>query len=298
MLVLSRMAAGDPARAESKGEGDMNQSMSQSVSASYATVTSADGTTIAYERLGSGRPLILVGGALNDRQSTIAGVPAAELLADSFTVYAYDRRGRGDSGDTPPYALEREIEDLAALIAEAGDRVCLFGHSSGAVLALEAALAGLPVSRLAIYEPPYSMDVEAEAGSKAFAAKLTAILAEGRNEDALVYWMTETGMPPDMLEGMRQSPFWQVAQQMAPTLAYDVDVMRHRGDSFVPRERIAGLRPPVLAMAGGESPGWMRDAPRSVAEAAPQGTYKELAGQNHMVPAEVVAPELKEFFEP
>jgi pimeloyl-ACP methyl ester carboxylesterase len=295
-LVPAALVVGETVQAKRKGEGNMDQPATRSLKASYERVTSADGATIAYERRGSGPALILVGGALNDRQSPIAGIPLAELLADDFTVYAYDRRGRGDSDDKLPYGVDRELEDLAALIAEAGTPACLFGHSSGGALALEAAIAGLPVSRLAIYEPPYSMDAAAEADSKAFAARLTAMLSEGRSEDALVFWMTETGMPPDMLEGMRQSPFWQSAQRMAPTLAYDVEVMRRGGDSFVPRQLIEGLRLPVLAMAGGDSPDWMRDASRSVADSAPGGSYLEFPGQDHMVPAEVVAPELTAFF--
>jgi pimeloyl-ACP methyl ester carboxylesterase len=274
----------------------MNQAASPSAGTNCATTKSTDGTTIAYERLGSGPLLILVGGALNDRQSPIAGVPLAELLAGNFTVYAYDRRGRGNSGDTLPYTVDREIEDLAALIAEVGEPVFLWGHSSGAGLVVEAAMAGLPISKLAIYEPPYSIDMEAEAGGKKFAAKLAALLAEGRNEEALVFWMTETGIPPDVLEGMRQSPFWLAARKMAPTLIYDVNIMRHGGDSIVPRERIAGISTPILTMAGSESPDWMRYVPRSLAEAAPNGRYVELGGHSHLVPAEAVAPELRKFF--
>ncbi len=264
--------------------------------ATSSRIRSADGTSIAFERRGSGPPLVLIGGALNDRRSEVAGLPLAELLADDFSVYAYDRRGRGDSSDTPPYAVQREVEDLSALIAEIGQSVFMWGHSSGAALALEAAAAGLPVSRLAIYEPPYSMDPEAEAESRVFEASLAALIREGRRGDAVACFMEGTGMPAEMIAQIRASPAWPGFEAIAPTLCYDIAILRNGGTSYVPAERARLIKAPVLALAGRESPTWMRHATRAVADAAARGKYKDLAGHNHMVPRHVVAPQLKAFF--
>jgi pimeloyl-ACP methyl ester carboxylesterase len=265
-------------------------------SATFSTIRSADGTTIAFERHGAGPPLVLIGGAFNDRRSQVAGVPLAELLADDFSVYAYDRRGRGDSSDTPPYGVQREVEDLSALVAEIGEPVFMWGHSSGAALALEAAAAGLPVSKLAIYEPPYSMDGEAEAGSRVFEASLAALIREDRRGEAVACFMKETGMPAGMIAQIRASPAWAAFEAMAPTLCYDIAILRNGGTSYVPHERVRSIKGPVLALAGSESPTWMRHASRAVADAAARGKYRDLAGHNHMVPRHVVAPQLKAFF--
>ena len=261
-----------------------------------AHVVSSDGSRIAFRRLGAGRPVVLIGGAFNDRDSMIAGGSMAALLADGFAVYAYDRRGRGDSTDAAPFAVEREIDDLAALIADAGEPAFLFGHSSGGALALEAAIAGLPVAGVAVYEPPYSETEAEEAESAAFVAELGRLLAAGDNEAAAQFWLVGTGAPEEMVDGMRDAPYWPGMVRMAPTLAYDAAVMRHGGDSFVPASRIAGIGVPLLAMAGGDSPDFMRNAARRIAAAAPLGRHLELAGENHMVQPKVVAPELKVLF--
>ena len=259
-------------------------------------VTSADGTRIAYETAGSGPPVILIGGAFNDRRSRIAGTPMAALMADAgFSAITFDRRGRGDSGDTLPYAVEREIDDLKALAAAAGGPVALFGHSSGGALALEAAAAGLPVTAIAVYEPAFSMDDAAEAESVAFTAGLAGLIDAGSNGDAAAFFMEGIGMPAEMVAGMRQGPQWPPLEKLAPTLRYDVAVMRHGGDSFVPAARIARIDVPLLAMAGGDSPGWMADAARAIAAAAPQGTYRQVDGYGHNIPAEAVAPILRNF---
>lgn len=153
------------------------------------------GTTIAYERYGQGPPVIVVGGAACDRAVTR---PLAERLASHFTVFNYDRRGRGDSGDTPPYAVEREIEDLAALIAVAGGTASVYGHSSGAGLALQAAAHGLPIAMLVLHEPPYVPDGEEERRiSREYAEKPNVILAEGRRDDAVELFMTTVGTPKE-----------------------------------------------------------------------------------------------------
>src|SRR6185437_6873474 len=183
-------------------------------------VTSADGTTIAFERTGQGPAIILVDGALCSR----AGGPMrglAALLSPHFTVYAYDRRGRNESGDTKPYAVEREVEDIAALLAEAGESACVYGISSGAALALEAASTlGAKVRKLAMYEAPYNSDAAVRQRARDYTDNLTEALAAGRRGDAVELFMTMVGTPADQVAGMRQSPFWPALEAVAPTLAY------------------------------------------------------------------------------
>src|SRR5207253_7648977 len=183
------------------------------------TVISKDGTPIAFDQSGQGPALILVAGAMTTRLDE-AGLSAA--LAPHFTVFAYDRRGRGESGDSAPYAVEREIEDLAALIIEAGGSAFVFGHSSGAALALEAAVQlGEKVTKLAMYEAPYNDEREAKLAWRAYIHQLTELLAANRRGDAVALFMQYVGMPADQIEAMRQSPTWPQFEAIAPTLAYD-----------------------------------------------------------------------------
>jgi pimeloyl-ACP methyl ester carboxylesterase len=258
-------------------------------------VRSKDGTTIAFDRLGDGPAVIVVGGATCDRTITR---PLAEQLAQHFTVINYDRRGRGDSSDTAPYAVEREIEDLAALIAEAGGTASVYGHSSGAALALHAAAHGLPISKLVLHEPPYVPDGEEERRiSREYAEKLKTILAEGRRGDAVELFMTTVGTPQEMVDRMRSEPWWARMEAIAPTLAYDSEVM---GDSrrggTIPVDLVGRVTPPTLVLVGGASPAWMIDVGRQVADAMPNGRHSVLEGQEHVVPPELLAPVLAEFF--
>src|SRR5258708_6054268 len=184
-------------------------------------VRSADGTAIAYERQGDGPALVVVDGALTTRRSE-SKARLVELLSPLLTVYVYDRRGRGDSGDTAPYAVEREIEDIAALISEAGGSVALYGHSSGACLALEAALAlgSVRVSGLAMYEAPYDDDPAARQGWEKYLADMTAALSDGRPGDAAAYFMAFVGTPAAEIETMRLAPFMPWSEALSSTLAY------------------------------------------------------------------------------
>ena len=259
------------------------------------TVTSGDGTTIAFERFGEGPPVILVGGATTYRAMTR---PLAEVLAKDFTVLNYDRRGRGDSGDTQPYAVEREIEDIGALIAEVGGKASVYGHSSGAVLALHAAARGLSVARLVMHEPPFTPDREEERRiSREYGEKIRTILAEGRRGDAAALFMTTTGMPEEMVEGMRGEPWWAGMEAVAPTLLYDSEVMGDISrEGTIPTELLSAVNAPALVLCGGASPGWMIDVGRQVAEGLPDGRLDVLAGQEHVVPPEILAPVLTEFF--
>ncbi|MFG3267324.1 MULTISPECIES: alpha/beta fold hydrolase [Streptomyces] len=254
---------------------------------------SRDGTSLAYARAGQGPAVILVSGAMSTG-GTVA--PLAGLLAPHFTAFWYDRRGRGESGDTAPYAVEREVEDLAALIEAAGGEAALYGVSSGGALALEAAAAGLPVSRVAVYETPFADFSEGGAEERAaYTEHLTEALAHDRRGDAVELFLRLTGLAEEMIQGARQSPMWPAMEGIAPTLAYDDAVM---GDGLVPRERLASLDAPVLSLAGSASPDWLRRAARAVAEAAAKGTYRSLEDQTHMVDPNVLAPVLTEFFTP
>ncbi|GIF77958.1 alpha/beta fold hydrolase [Asanoa siamensis] len=257
-----------------------------------STVTSADGTTIAYERSGTGPAVILVDGAMCYRASgPMRGLAA--VLSPAFTVYAYDRRGRGASGDTAPYAVAREIGDLRALVAEAGDGVFAYGISSGAALLLHAAAAGVPFGGLALYEPPFVSEVDGGTWSRDYTRRLAALLDAGRDGDAIELFMTSVGLPAEMVAGMRTQPFWPMFESIAPTLAYDNAVM---GDSAVPRSVAAEVAVPVLVAAGGASPDNLRVAAKTTAEAVPGAVYRELPGQTHDVTPESLGPVLTDFF--
>ncbi len=257
-------------------------------------VTSKDGSSIAFDRSGRGPAVILVGGAFQCRAIDPRTAQLASLLATSFTVFHYDRRGRGDSSDTPPYSVEREIEDLDALVKAAGGSACVFGNSSGAVLALCAAARGLGIRKLALYEAPFnSGDDNARQAAKGYSKRLAAFLAEGRRGDAAAFAMTSWGVPPEAIAGMRQAPVWPLFESVAPTLAYDDAVMN--GGS-VPTRLLASVTPPVLVLDGGASPAFMRDAADTTASALPNAKRRTLEGQAHDVAPEVLAPVLREFF--
>ncbi|MBT2225330.1 alpha/beta fold hydrolase [Nonomuraea sp. NEAU-A123] len=258
------------------------------------TVLSADGTHIAYDRSGSGPALIHVTGALCDRST---GAPLAALLAPYFTVFTYDRRGRGDSGDTAPYQVEREVEDLAAVIAEAGGSASVYGMSSGAALALHAAAQGAAITRLALFEPPYSPDDEERpAQARAYAAKLGELLAAGRRGDAVELFMTMVGLPAELIGQMRNAPMWPAFEALAPTLAYDAAVMGNASTgSALPVELVAKVGVPALVADGGASPAWLRAMASRLADALPEGRHRTLMGQTHDVDPQALAPLLREF---
>ncbi|HXA43275.1 MAG TPA: alpha/beta hydrolase [Candidatus Solibacter sp.] len=252
------------------------------------TTQSADGTTIAYERSGDGPPLILVGGALNNRHSAAAH---AALLEPRFSVIRYDRRGRGDSGDTPPYAPAREVEDLRALIDAAGGAAFVFGHSSGAVLALETAAAGAPITRLAVNEPPYLTDVSGGETSAATAREVQEALDRGDRGSAVEIFLRSTGAPFD--PAIKESPWWPAMTAVAHTLPYDLAIV---GNSQVPTERLARISIPTLGLYGGASPSWAHDSIAAVTAAIPGAAMKVLEGQTHASAPEVLVPVLIEFF--
>jgi pimeloyl-ACP methyl ester carboxylesterase len=247
-------------------------------------VTSKDGTSIAFDQAGCGPAIILVVGAFNDRAT---GVPLARFLDRNFTVFNYDRRGRGESGDVAPYAIEREIEDLEALIAQAGGSAGVFGYSSGAILSLRAAAHGLAISRLALYDPP---PTGAKAGH--LAPHLTELIAAGRRGDAVELFQTEAvGIPAAVVAQMRHAPFRPALEKMAHTLVYESTILQ-----ALPTGLIASVRAPTLVIDGEKSPEVLRHASQSLAEALPTGRYRTLEGQSHDIVPAVVAPVLEEFF--
>ncbi|ALV33369.1 alpha/beta hydrolase [Streptomyces sp. CdTB01] len=250
---------------------------------------SRDGTSLAYQRAGEGPAVVLVSGAMSTG-ATVA--PLAGLLAKRFTTVWYDRRGRGQSGDTQPYDVAREVEDLAALIDAVGGEASLYGISSGGALVLHAAASGLPVRRAAVYEVPYAVDEGAAKERAEYTRNLGEALGAGRRGDAVELFLRLTGLAEQMIQGARNSPMWPGMEAIAPTLAYDDAVL---GGGLVPEARLAGIEVPVLSLAGGASPAWMREAARAVADAVPQGTYAVLEGQTHMVDPNVLAPALAEF---
>jgi pimeloyl-ACP methyl ester carboxylesterase len=259
------------------------------------TVQSADGTTIAFDQLGKGPALILVGGALEQRAMDSETAQLAPRLSEHFTVFHYDRRGRGDSTDTQPYAVEREIEDIDALITEAGGSAFVFGISSGAALALEAAIKlGDKVKKLAMYEAPYNDDEAARLAWKAYRKQLADVLAQGRRGDALALFMLLVGMPPDHLESVRQHPMWPMWEAAASTLAYDAAVMGE--DASVPTEKAASAAVPALVMDGGASYPFMHVTALALSKAMPHAQHRTLEGQTHEVAPQVLAPVLVEFF--
>ena len=254
------------------------------------TTTSKDGTKIAFDRLGEGPPVVLVTGGSVDRSSN---APLAAELADRFTVFNFDRRGRGDSGDTPPYAVDREIEDIEAVIAAAGGSTSLYGTSSGAALALEAAAHGVQVKKLALWEPPYSVDPNLRPPSDQV-ERYNEFLAAGRRGDAVEYFMTKVvGLPPEFVAEARTQPWWAAQEALAHTLPYDAIIM---SDYSLPTERAASVSVPTLVVAGGSDMPWMRETANALADALPNGRARLLDGQGHNVDPAVLAPVLADFF--
>ncbi len=258
-----------------------------------STVTSRDGTTIAYERSGTGPPLIIVDGALCYRDSGPAR-KVADNLADEFTVVIYDRRGRGESGDTEPYSVAREVEDLEALISAVGGRASLVGFSSGAVLALEAARAGVPIDEIVAYEPPLIIDSSRPPAPPEYLPGLRSELAAGRRGAAVKRFMRLVGMPAVMVALFPLLPNWGKLKRVAPTLPYDAEIMGDlQSGQPLDAEHWAGVRVPTFVLAGGKSPDWMKNGTSSLADLLPASRYEVLEGQTHMVKAKVLAPVLK-----
>jgi len=260
-----------------------------------ATTLSKDGTKIAYDKTGQGPALILVAGAFQDR---MAMGPYAGPLSEHFTVYNYDRRGRGESGDTQPYTVTREIEDINALIGEAGGSAFVFGGSSGGVLTLDAAAYGSNITKLAIYEPPFVVDDSREPPPENIVDQLKNLIASGRRGDAAETFMTKGSlMPADMVAGMRTQPFWPSVESVAHTLVYDAMIMEGtmRGGPL-PVERWKTVTIPTLVIYGSSGPAWSRNAAEALIELLPHVERQALEGQFHDLTPEVLTPVLEKFF--
>ena len=258
------------------------------------TVTSKDGTTIAFDKVGTGPAVLLVDGAMGYRGHFGQG-PLAAALADRFTIMTYDRRGRGESGDTLPYAVEREIEDIEALIDEAGGSVYLYGLSSGAVLALKAAarLGAARVRKLALNEPPFDTgDDEAKQAFARYVRQMDTLLEANKRGDAVAFFMADM-MPPEMIEEMRQSPDWPLMEAVASTLAYDNAVL---GDAAVPVDAAQAATMPTLILVASNSPAFKHEAVDALARVMPHAQRKTLALETYAFAPEVSAPALLEFF--
>jgi pimeloyl-ACP methyl ester carboxylesterase len=260
-----------------------------------AHVISKDGTRIAFDKSGKGAGVIIVNGAMGFREF-YGDKPLVAALSNDFTIYTYDRRGRGESTDTKPYSAEKEIEDVEALIDDAGGSSFLYGVSSGAALALRVAarLDSAKVPKLALYEPPYGSNSEKDKADFASQKKrLNELLRDGKRGDAAAFFLTSLGTPPEALEDLRKSPDWPFMQRVEHTLAYDYAVL---GDGAIPVEIAKTLSMPVLVMNGGKSFDFMRDTAENLSKVIPNAQWKVLKDQTHQVSPEVLAPVLRAFF--
>ena len=255
-------------------------------------VTSKDGTRIAYEVSGKGPPLVVVWGALGVSTSPFAKQMHDEL-AKSFTVYAYDRRGRGQSGDTRPYAVAREVEDLAAVAQAAGGSPYVFAASSGAALALEAAASGVPMRKLAAYEPPCMVGDPKDRPDRDFEQRLIDMVARNERDEAVKYFMRTVGVPGIMLAVMRILPFWKDMRAVAHTLPYDAAVM----NGFdLPEKRLREVRVPTVLLAGGKTTPTLLKAAEAAAGVIPNAQHRVIPKQNHGVKPAAIRPVLVELF--
>lgn len=255
---------------------------------STGTVTSPDGTLIAFDRAGSGLPVIMIDPAGGYRDvDNIRGVAA--LLAERFTVFTYDRRGRGRSGDTPPYAVAREVDDLAALVTEAGGRADVYAFSSGGLLALQAAAAGVRIARLALLEPP--IGTEENPSDTAFTTGLADLVAEGRRTEAVEHFLTGVGVPEEMLAGMRGTPTWSGLEAVAHTLVYDSIISTETTPDV-----LAAVTVPVLVVDSEGSTDDITGSATAATAALPHATHRSLHGGWHGVPDADLAVVLTEFF--
>jgi pimeloyl-ACP methyl ester carboxylesterase len=261
------------------------------------TIRSADGTTIGFDSWGDGQPLIMVVGATGHRATVQLPAQVGELLGTQFRVYAYDRRGRGESGDTKPYAPQREIEDLAAVIEAAGAPAIVCGFSSGAVLALDAAAAGLPIAKLAVFEPPFIVDDSRQPLPADYVERLDAAVADGRPGDAAEIFLTAAiGLPAEAVGGMRQSPFWPVLTGVAHTISYDGRIMgTTMSGAPLPTDRWASLTAPTLIMYGNGTEPWLITASQALADLLPTASLQAVEGAQHSVAADALAPALRQF---
>jgi pimeloyl-ACP methyl ester carboxylesterase len=260
-------------------------------------VTSKDGTSIDYSKVGNGPLLIIVTGASQFRGTDPSLGELAQLLADQFTVVTYDRRGRGKSGDTLPYAVEREIEDIAALIEANGGRASLLGYSSGATLAIEATVAGLPIDKAIAYEPPFVVEGSGRDPDRSgLVAKIDGALAAGdRREVARIFFVENVGIPPEAFEGMMASPFGETLLSIAPTLTYDTKIVDRAYPDQVWPERYRRNTVPVLLLDGDRTFPFLPFGVNALAKVLPNASRATLPGQDHGPAPQAIAPVIRDF---
>jgi pimeloyl-ACP methyl ester carboxylesterase len=255
-------------------------------------VTSKDGTVIAYDQTGNGPAVILVDGAMCSRQFGPMKT-LAPLLSQNFTVFAYDRRGRGDSSDQKPYTVEREIEDIQSLINEAGDSAFVLGMSSGAALVLQAVAKGLNISKVVLYEPPFVADEAGKRPPSDYRERVTELIALDKRSDAVKLFLSVVGAPSPVVFIMSLLPMWSKMKTIAHTLPYDAAIM---GNFSSPTQLANSIKIPALVINGEKSPESLRNAAKKLASAIPNAKYSELSGQTHNVSTKVLAPTVIEFF--
>jgi pimeloyl-ACP methyl ester carboxylesterase len=251
------------------------------------TVTSGDGTPIAFDLAGGGTPIVFATGAFNDH-TTCADLASA--LAAEFTVITYDRRARGASGDTAPYSIDREVDDLAALVEKAGGSAAVFGFSSGAVLALRAAADGVPITHLALYEAPFAYDGSVRRDD--LAARLTALICDGRPGDAVALFQTEgIGLPPEIVAQIRKLPMWPALVAIAQSTVYDATITT---ELALPTPAMLAVTAPTLVLDGEQTWPALRQSSVALAAAMPAARYVEVpGGANHQIPVQATAAELR-----
>jgi pimeloyl-ACP methyl ester carboxylesterase len=252
---------------------------------------SVDGTMIAYDRAGNGPGVVFIGGAFQHRAFDPTTTKLTHRLAAAgFTTVNYDRRGRGESTDTQPYAVEREIEDLAVMLDAAGGSAAVYGSSAGSALCLHGAAAGLPITRIALWEPPFALEGEDDNGE--FLTKLESLIAAGNRVGTVEYFMH--GMPPELLEEFEASLAWDLMLQVAPTLAYDTALLdRNQNEPW--RTQWASLTIPVLVMLGEVTPPIFRRAAEALVAALPDARSRTIAGANHRWQFDAMRSELVAF---
>lgn len=252
---------------------------------------SADGTTLMFDRIGTGPAVVLVEGALNALTTTL---PVAALLQDRFSAFAYDRRGRGGSGDSGTCSVEREIEDLAAVVAEAGGSAAVFANCSGSALALRAAAEGVGITALALYEPPFLTD-GLHSLPPGYTEDLARCIAEGRRGDALELFMRgAVQLPAAHVDAVRSGPMWAQLEELAPTLLHDHAAM---GDYSLPTDLLADVAVPTLVIEGDQSPDWARNSAGKLVEALPRAELHTLRGHSHLLVPTAVAPVVGDFLD-
>ncbi|WET76175.1 alpha/beta hydrolase [Amycolatopsis sp. QT-25] len=269
------------------------QQTPDTIKPALATVASADGTLIAVERAGDGPPVVVISGGLNQR---IMFTQLVDLLSTKFTVFNYDRRGRGDSGDGDPdeYTIDHEVDDLAAVLAAIGEPANVFGNCTGGIIAMHAAARGFPMEKLALYEPPYSVGGTKPVVAPDYLPRLKALIAAGRREEAIVMFQKEAvGNGDDFVEKIRNHPVWPLIEGLAHTLVYERVIV---GDGSIPADVVRKVDRPTLLIEGGESPEWQRNACSELVGLLPRVEHLVLDGQGHMFPQHTGAPLLERFF--